>query len=62
MRAIVDVVDSEHGNARAWKLHWDRQLLKVLGVAYRYNFVKKIQKRSKKSETFDHNKVLCIYK
>ncbi|XP_032668403.1 cytoplasmic dynein 2 heavy chain 1 [Odontomachus brunneus] len=35
MRAIVDVVDSEYGNAKAWKLHWDRQLLKALGVAYR---------------------------
>ncbi|XP_018402903.1 PREDICTED: cytoplasmic dynein 2 heavy chain 1 [Cyphomyrmex costatus] len=35
MRAIVDAVDSEYGNARAWKLHWDRQLLKALGVAYR---------------------------
>ncbi|KAL0104886.1 hypothetical protein PUN28_016497 [Cardiocondyla obscurior] len=35
MRAIVDVVDAEYGNARAWKLHWDRQLLKALGVAYR---------------------------
>lgn len=37
MRAIVDAVDSEYGNAKAWKLHWDRQLLKALGVAYRYN-------------------------
>lgn len=36
MRAIVDAVDSEYGNAKAWKLHWDRQLLKALGVAYRY--------------------------
>ncbi|XP_020293197.1 cytoplasmic dynein 2 heavy chain 1 [Pseudomyrmex gracilis] len=35
MRAIVDAVDSEYGNARAWKLHWDRQLLKALSVAYR---------------------------
>ncbi|XP_029665147.1 cytoplasmic dynein 2 heavy chain 1 [Formica exsecta] len=35
MRAIVDAVDSEYGNAKAWKLHWDRQLLKTLGVAYR---------------------------
>lgn len=44
MRAIVDAVDSEYGNARAWKLHWDRQLLKALGVAYRYNdnFAKKM--------------------
>jgi len=46
MRAIVDAVDSEYGNAKAWKLHWDRQLLKALGVAYRYNnkFHKKIPK------------------
>nr|XP_012219219.1 PREDICTED: cytoplasmic dynein 2 heavy chain 1 [Linepithema humile] len=35
MRAIVDAVDSEYGNAKAWKLHWDRQLLKALGIAYR---------------------------
>ncbi|EFN76217.1 Cytoplasmic dynein 2 heavy chain 1 [Harpegnathos saltator] len=35
MRAIVDAVDAEYGNAKAWKLHWDRQLLKALGVAYR---------------------------
>lgn len=35
MRTIVDAVDSEYGNAKAWKLHWDRQLLKALGVAYR---------------------------
>lgn len=40
MRAIVDAVDSEYGNAKAWKLHWDRQLLKALGVAYRYNTYK----------------------
>lgn len=37
MRAIVDAVDAKYGNARAWKLHWDRQLLKALGVAYRYS-------------------------
>lgn len=42
MRAIVDAVDSEYGNAKAWKLHWDRQLLKTLGVAYRYNDTQKI--------------------
>ncbi|XP_023289902.1 cytoplasmic dynein 2 heavy chain 1 [Orussus abietinus] len=35
MRAIVDGVEAEHGNTAAWKLHWDRQLLKVLDVAYR---------------------------
>jgi len=54
MRTIVDAVDSEYGNARAWKLHWDRQLLKALGVAYRYsdNF----------AIIFDHNKMLRIYK
>lgn len=40
MRAIVDAVDSEYGNAKAWKLHWDRQLLKALGVAYRYSTYK----------------------
>lgn len=36
MRAIVDSVEAECGNTKAWKLHWDRQLLKALGVAYRY--------------------------
>lgn len=35
MRSVVDDVDSHYGNTKAWKLHWDRQLLKVLGVAYR---------------------------
>ncbi|XP_017764042.1 PREDICTED: cytoplasmic dynein 2 heavy chain 1 [Eufriesea mexicana] len=35
MRTIVDTVEVEYGNTKAWKLHWDRQLLKVLGVAYR---------------------------
>ncbi|KAF7991046.1 hypothetical protein HCN44_000861 [Aphidius gifuensis] len=35
MRKIVDDVDNNYGNTKAWKLHWDRQLLKVLGVAYR---------------------------
>lgn len=47
MRAIVDAVDSEYGNARAWKLHWDRQLLKALGIAYRYSdkFREKIQEK-----------------
>ncbi|CAK9809936.1 Cytoplasmic dynein 2 heavy chain 1 [Anthophora quadrimaculata] len=35
MRMIVDTVEAEYGNTKAWKLHWDRQLLKALGVAYR---------------------------
>ncbi|KAL2712648.1 cytoplasmic dynein 2 heavy chain 1 [Vespula squamosa] len=35
MRTIVDTVEVEYGNTTAWKLHWDRQLLKALGVAYR---------------------------
>ncbi|XP_024946848.1 cytoplasmic dynein 2 heavy chain 1 isoform X2 [Cephus cinctus] len=35
MRMTVDQVDTEYGNTKAWKLHWDRQLLKALGVAYR---------------------------
>nr|XP_033320776.1 cytoplasmic dynein 2 heavy chain 1 [Megalopta genalis] len=35
MRTIVDTVEAEYGNTKAWKLHWDRQLLKALGVAYR---------------------------
>ncbi|KAI4495703.1 hypothetical protein M0802_008538 [Mischocyttarus mexicanus] len=35
MRTIVDAVESEYGNTTAWKLHWDRQLLKALSVAYR---------------------------
>ncbi|XP_014611048.1 PREDICTED: cytoplasmic dynein 2 heavy chain 1 [Polistes canadensis] len=35
MRTIVDSVENEYGNTTAWKLHWDRQLLKALGVAYR---------------------------
>lgn len=35
MRIIVDNVDAEYGNSKTWKLHWDRQLLKALGVAYR---------------------------
>ncbi|XP_031838829.2 dynein cytoplasmic heavy chain beethoven isoform X1 [Nomia melanderi] len=35
MRTIVDTVEAEYGNTRAWKLHWDRQLLKALAVAYR---------------------------
>lgn len=35
MRTIVDTVEVEYGNTKAWKLHWDRQLLKALGVAYR---------------------------
>lgn len=35
MRTIVDSVEAEYGNTTAWKLHWDRQLLKALGVAYR---------------------------
>lgn len=46
MRSIVDDVDKKYGNAKAWKLHWDRQLLKVLGVAYRAalpNLVRKSQ-------------------
>ncbi|KAF7378965.1 hypothetical protein HZH66_015199 [Vespula vulgaris] len=34
MRTIVDSVEAEYGNTTAWKLHWDRQLLKALGVAY----------------------------
>ncbi|XP_047369553.1 cytoplasmic dynein 2 heavy chain 1 isoform X1 [Vespa velutina] len=34
MRMIVDNVEAEYGNTTAWKLHWDRQLLKALGVAY----------------------------
>lgn len=37
MRNIVDAVETDYGNTKAWKLHWDRQLLKALGVAYRYN-------------------------
>lgn len=36
MRAIVDSVEISYGNTKAWKLHWDRQLLKALGVAYRF--------------------------
>ena len=36
MRTVVDTVEAEYGNTKAWKLHWDRQLLKALGVAYRY--------------------------
>lgn len=35
MRTTVDEVDAVYGNTQAWKLHWDRQILKVLGVAYR---------------------------
>ncbi|XP_029051229.2 cytoplasmic dynein 2 heavy chain 1 [Osmia bicornis bicornis] len=35
MRTTVDTVEAEYGNTKAWKLHWDRQLLKALGVAYR---------------------------
>ncbi|KOX76673.1 Cytoplasmic dynein 2 heavy chain 1 [Melipona quadrifasciata] len=35
MRTVVDTVEAEYGNTKAWKLHWDRQLLKALGVAYR---------------------------
>ncbi|XP_076387639.1 dynein cytoplasmic heavy chain beethoven [Megachile rotundata] len=35
MRTTVDTVEAEYGNTTAWKLHWDRQLLKALGVAYR---------------------------
>lgn len=35
MRSVVDDVDANYGNTKAWKLHWDRQLLKVLDVAYR---------------------------
>ncbi|XP_043268031.1 cytoplasmic dynein 2 heavy chain 1 [Venturia canescens] len=35
MRSIVEGVEKEYGNTKAWKLHWDRQLLKVLSVAYR---------------------------
>ncbi|XP_063978818.1 cytoplasmic dynein 2 heavy chain 1 [Diachasmimorpha longicaudata] len=46
MRSVVDEVDSHYGNTKAWKLHWDRQLLKVLGVAYRAalpNLIRKLQ-------------------
>lgn len=35
IRTIVEEVEKEYGNTKVWKLHWDRQLLKVLGVAYR---------------------------
>ncbi|XP_051159645.1 cytoplasmic dynein 2 heavy chain 1 [Leptopilina boulardi] len=35
MRTIVDSVEAEYGNTKAWKLHWDRQLLKALSIAYR---------------------------
>ncbi|KAK0158915.1 hypothetical protein PV328_009853 [Microctonus aethiopoides] len=45
MRMIVDEVESVYGNSKAWKLHWDRQLLKVLGTAYRAalpNLVRKL--------------------
>ncbi|CAD6239204.1 GSCOCG00008639001-RA-CDS, partial [Cotesia congregata] len=45
MRSVVDDVDANYGNTKAWKLHWDRQLLKVLDVAYRAalpNLVKKL--------------------
>ena len=35
IRAIVEGVESEYGNTKAWKLHWDRQLLKVLSIGYR---------------------------
>lgn len=35
MRTTVDAVEAEYGNTKAWKLHWDRQLMKALGVAYR---------------------------
>ncbi|XP_011311295.1 cytoplasmic dynein 2 heavy chain 1 [Fopius arisanus] len=46
MRSVVDEVDSHYGNTKAWKLHWDRQLLKILGVAYRAalpNLIRKLQ-------------------
>lgn len=36
MRDIVDSVESNYGNTKAWKLHWDRQLLNALWIAYRY--------------------------
>lgn len=39
MRSIVDAVEAEYGNTKAWKLHWDRQLLKALGAAYRFGSV-----------------------
>ncbi|XP_023246189.1 cytoplasmic dynein 2 heavy chain 1 [Copidosoma floridanum] len=35
MRDIVGRVEYTYGNSKAWKLHWDRQLLKVLSIAYR---------------------------
>ncbi|XP_058798637.1 cytoplasmic dynein 2 heavy chain 1 [Phymastichus coffea] len=35
MRDVVDSVEAHYGNTKAWKLHWDRQLLKALGIAYR---------------------------
>uniref|UniRef100_A0ABD2XKY5 Dynein heavy chain, cytoplasmic n=1 Tax=Trichogramma kaykai TaxID=54128 RepID=A0ABD2XKY5_9HYME len=35
MREIVSSVESRYGNTAAWKLHWDRQLLKALAIAYR---------------------------
>lgn len=39
MRDIVSSVEANYGNSKAWKLHWDRQLLKALGIAYRYNAI-----------------------
>jgi dynein heavy chain 2 len=35
MREIVSSVEANYGNTKAWKVHWDRQLLKALGIAYR---------------------------
>lgn len=58
MRAIVDAVDSEYGNAKAWKLHWDRQLLKALGIAYRYNDI--LQKIHNQSKISNYNKILHV--
>ncbi|KAJ8675958.1 hypothetical protein QAD02_011744 [Eretmocerus hayati] len=35
MREVVSSVDAVYKNTNTWKLHWDRQLLKALGIAYR---------------------------
>ncbi|XP_046488904.1 cytoplasmic dynein 2 heavy chain 1 [Neodiprion pinetum] len=44
MRSTVDTVEGQYGNTKAWKLHWDRQLLKALGVAYRAALPSLLQK------------------
>ncbi|XP_011502016.1 PREDICTED: cytoplasmic dynein 2 heavy chain 1 [Ceratosolen solmsi marchali] len=46
MRDIVSLVEDNYGNTKAWKLHWDRQLLKALGIAYRAALPSLIKKLS----------------